>query len=117
MISECVEAGDLVLRETARKTYNSVKRFSNLKPPLGLPGPTIKIPIPPVFVPGKGLKQAEVVLETGFPQPELKDEIYAQGLLEVILGVAEVTLKNVNKDVKDVTVKNYNLTYSINEMD
>ena len=38
-------------------------------------------------------------------------------LLEVILGVAEVTLKNVNKDVKDVTVKNYNLTYSINEMD
>ena len=86
MISECVEAGDLVLRETARKTYNSAKRFSNLKPPLGLPGPTFKVPIPPVFVPGKGLKSAEAVLETGFPQPELKDEIYAQGLLEVILG-------------------------------
>lgn len=66
-MSECVEAGDLVLRETARKTYNNAKRFSNLKPPLGLPGPTITIPIPPVFVPGKGLRPAEHVVEKGFP--------------------------------------------------
>ena len=71
LVSEAVEAGDLVLRETARKTYNSAKRFSNLRPPLGLPGPTLRVPIPPVFVPGKGLKSAEVVLEKGFPQPEL----------------------------------------------
>jgi hypothetical protein len=27
VVMECVEAGDLVLRETARKTFNSVKRF------------------------------------------------------------------------------------------
>ena len=77
IVSEAVEAGDLVFRETARKTYSNAKRFSNLKPPLGLPGPTFKVPIPLVFVPGKGLKPAETVLATGFPQPELQDEIYA----------------------------------------
>jgi aarF domain-containing kinase len=63
VIVECVEAGDLVLRETARKTFNSVKRMQNLKPLFGLPGPTIKVPIPPVFIPGKGLRAAEKVIE------------------------------------------------------
>ena len=77
VIVECVEAGDLVLNETARKTYSNVKRFSNLKPLFGLPGPTIKIPIPPVFIRGKGLRPVEQVIEKGFPKLELKDEVYA----------------------------------------
>ena len=55
LIKECVEAGDLVLRESARRSFANVQRYSNLKPLFGLPGPTIKLPIPPVFLPGKGL--------------------------------------------------------------
>ena len=86
LINECVEAGDLVLRESARRSFANVQRYSNLKPLFGLPGPTIKLPIPPVLLPGKGLKPADQVVDTLFPQPELKDEIYAQGLLELILG-------------------------------
>ena len=67
LIKECVEAGDLVLRESARRSFANVQRYSNLKPLFGLPGPTIKLPIPPVFVPGKGLKEADKVVETLFP--------------------------------------------------
>lgn len=57
-----------------------------LRPPIGLPGPQLKLPPPPVFVPGKGLKPIEHVVETAFPALELSDEIYAQGLLELILN-------------------------------
>lgn len=77
LIEECVEAGDLVLRETARRSFANVQKYSNIRPPLGLPGPKIKVPIPPVFVPGKGLQQADKVVDTLFPQPELRDEVYA----------------------------------------
>jgi len=38
------------------------------------------------LVPGKGLKKADIVVDALFPQPELKDEVYAQGLLEVALN-------------------------------
>jgi len=58
LIDECVEAGDLVLCESARRSWANVQKFSALKPPLGLPGPTLMLPIPPVLVPGKGLKPA-----------------------------------------------------------
>lgn len=57
-----------------------------LKPPLGLPGPTINLPLLPILVPGKGLMQADDLVDTAFPQLELKDEVYAQGLLELLLG-------------------------------
>ena len=48
-----------------------------LKPPLGLPGPTLNLPLPPVLVPGRGLMQANELVDVAFPQLELKDEIYA----------------------------------------
>ena len=54
LIAECVEAVDLVLRETARRAFTNIQSFSNLQPLFGLPGPTIKVPIPPVFLPEKG---------------------------------------------------------------
>lgn len=96
LVEEAVEAGDLVLREGVRRTYRNVKARSVLKPPLGLPGPNVQLPIPPVIVPGRGIKQADDVVEKGFPQLELKDEIYAQGLLELILGFA-----NLDKSILD----------------
>ena len=67
LVKECVEAGDLVLRETARKFFTNVQSFSNLKPMFGLPGPTIKVPMPPVFLPEKGFQEAEHVVDTIFP--------------------------------------------------
>ena len=44
------------------------------------------MPPPPVLVPGKGFKELEQVVDSAFPELELKDEIYAQGLLEFILN-------------------------------
>lgn len=41
LVEEAVEAGDLVIREGVRRTFVNVKQRSALKPPLGLPGPTI----------------------------------------------------------------------------
>ena len=83
---ECIEAGDLVLRESVRRAYRGIDKLAVLKPPLGLPGPSIKLPPPPVFVPGKGVREMEKVIETAFPALELTDEIYAQGLLELIFS-------------------------------
>lgn len=61
-----------------------------LRPPLGLPGPQIQLPPPPVFVPGKGLQQMEHVVNAAFPALELSDEVYAQGLLELILSFLDL---------------------------
>lgn len=74
---ELVEASDLVLRESVRRAYRGIEKQAVLKPPLGLPGPTIKLPPPPVLVPGKGFKEMEQVVDSAFPELELKDEIYA----------------------------------------
>ena len=84
--NEAVEAGDLVLREAARRTYKAIQQQAVLRPPLGLPGPTIPLPPPPVLVPDKGVRELETVVNTVFPALELSDEIYAQGLLELILN-------------------------------
>ena len=56
LVEEAVEAGDLVLREGVRRTYRGVKSRSALRPPLGLPRPTVQLPIPPVLVPGRGIR-------------------------------------------------------------
>ena len=77
LIDESIEAGDLVLREGVRRTFINVKQRSVLKPPLGLPGPSLNLPLPPVLVPGKGLMQPNELVDVAFPQLELKDEIYA----------------------------------------
>ena len=94
---ECILAGDLVLRETVRRTFKGIKKQAILRPPIGLPGPQLTLPPPPVLVPGKGLKPMEQVVEAAFPALELTDEIYAQGLLELILnflGLNESILDN-----------------------
>lgn len=83
---ECIFAGDLVLRESIRRSFKGVMKQAVLRPPIGLPGPQIALPPPPVLVPGKGLKPMEHVVETAFPALELSDEVYAQGLLELILN-------------------------------
>ena len=82
---ECVESGDLVIREAVRRIYRGIEKEAVLKPPLGLPGPQLQIPPPPIFVPGQGVQPLEKVVNTAFPSLDLKDEVYAQGALELIL--------------------------------
>lgn len=67
-----------------------------MRPPLDLPGPTFSIPKPPIFIPDKGMYDMEKVVETAFPSLELKDEIYAQSILEFILEAI-----NLDKSVLD----------------
>ena len=86
LVDEGVEAGDLVLGELVRRTFANIKKVSVLAPPNGLPGPKIKLPIPPVVVPGKGVVQADTFVEKTFPQPEIQDQIYAQGLIDLVFG-------------------------------
>ena len=75
-----------MIREAVRRVYRGIEKQAVLRPPLGLPGPQLQLLPPPIFVPGRGVMPLEKVINTAFPALDLKEEIYAQGALELILS-------------------------------
>ncbi|KAK9828554.1 hypothetical protein WJX72_000728 [[Myrmecia] bisecta] len=92
LVREVVNGLDLFARARTRRAYASLPTLAPRLPFVGsLPTP----PLPPMFVPGRGLMKVEDVVQLLAPALSQQEEIYLQSLTEVVeslLGLDKAAL-------------------------